>query len=113
LEIPCTKAKLWKVLKAFAKDKSRGPDGWIVDFFLHYFNMVGEELLVVVEELSRRGEVIKALNLTFLVLIPKVNKPLIFGDFRPIALCNLYYKVIANILANKIKLVLSRSLSGE
>jgi hypothetical protein len=113
LEIPCTKEELWKVLKAFAKDKSPGPDGWTVEFFLHYFELVGEELLGVVEELRRRGEVIKALNSTFLVLIPKVNKPLNFGDFRPIALCNLCYKVIENILANRIKHVLSRSLSGE
>jgi hypothetical protein len=58
-------------------------------------------------------EVIKALNSTFLVLIPKVNKPMSFGDYRPMALCNLCYKIIAKILANRIKHVLSRSLSGE
>jgi hypothetical protein len=35
----------------------------------------------MVEESRRKGEVIKALNATFLVLIPKVNKPSSFGDF--------------------------------
>jgi hypothetical protein len=43
--------------------------------------MVGEELFGVVEESRRRGEVIKSLNSNFLVLIPKVNKPLNFRDF--------------------------------
>jgi hypothetical protein len=110
---PCSKEELWKVLKDFAKDKSPGPYGWTVEFFLHFFELVGEELLEVVEDSRRRGEVIKDLNSTFLVLIPKVNKPTTFGDYRPIALCNLCYKIIAKILANRIKPVLSRSLSGE
>jgi hypothetical protein len=78
LERICTKEELWNILKDFAKDKSPGPDGWTVEFFLHFFELVGEDLLGMVEESRRKGEVIKALNSTFLVLIPKVNKPLTF-----------------------------------
>jgi hypothetical protein len=100
-------------LKVFAKDKSPGPDGWTVKFFIHFFDLVGDDLLEAVEDSRRRGEVIRSLNSTFLALIPKVNKPSSFGDFRPIALCNLCYKLIAKIIANRIKPILSRTLSGE
>jgi len=55
----------------------------------------------------------RSLNSTFLVLIPKVNKPSYFGDFIPIALCNLIYKIIAKLVATRIKPILSRSFSGE
>jgi hypothetical protein len=48
---------LSSILKAFSKDKSPGPDGWIVEFFLHYFELVGEDLLGMVEESRRKGEV--------------------------------------------------------
>jgi hypothetical protein len=113
LERPCTKEELWEVLKVFAKDKSLGPDGWTVEFFIHFFDLVGDDLLEVVEDSRNRGEVVRALNSTFLALIPKVNKPTSFGDFRPIALCNLCYKLIAKIIANRIKPILSRTLSGE
>jgi hypothetical protein len=113
LERPCTKEDLWKILKDFAKDKSPGLDGWTVEFFLHYYELVGEDLLGMVEESRSRGEVIKDLNLTSLLLIPKVNKPLNFGDFQSISLCNLCYKIIANILANRIKPIPSRYLFGE
>jgi hypothetical protein len=57
--------------------------------------------------------VIRSLNSTFLTLIPKVNKPTSFGDFRPIALCNLTYKIITKLIKNMIKIVLSRTLSRE
>jgi hypothetical protein len=36
-----------------------------------------------------------------------------FGDYRPIALCNLCYKLIAKVIANRIKPILSRALSSE
>jgi hypothetical protein len=60
---------------------------------------------------GRKGEVIKALNTTFLVLIPKANKPSTFGDYRPISLCNLCYKIIAKLLANRLRPILSKGLA--
>jgi hypothetical protein len=67
----------------------------------------------VVEDSRIRGLVNKSLNTTFFTLIPKVNNPSSFGDYRPIALCNLCYKLISKIIANRIKPILSRSLSEE
>jgi hypothetical protein len=41
LEKPCTKEEILEVLKGFTKDKSHGLDGWTVEFFLRYFELVG------------------------------------------------------------------------
>jgi hypothetical protein len=113
MEQSCKLEDLQKVLKAFARDKSPSPDGWIVEFFLFFFDLVGEDLIGMVEESRQKGEVIKALNTTFLVLIPKSNKPSTFGDFRPIYLCNLCYKIIAKLLANRLRPILSKGLVEE
>jgi hypothetical protein len=113
LEKPCTREEILEVLKGFAKDKSPGPDGWTVEFFIQFFDLVGEDLLEAVEESRKRGEVIRSLNSTFIALILKVNKPTSFGNFRPIALCNLCYKIIAKLIAIRIRPILSRSLSDE
>jgi hypothetical protein len=67
----------------------------------------------MVEESRLKGNISGGLNSTFIALVPKVNKPLTFGDYRPISLCNLCYKIISKIIANRIKPILSRSLSEE
>lgn len=48
---------------------------------------------------------------TFLALIPKEVNPTTFDKFRPISLCNVSYKILAKLLANRIKPLLSSLIS--
>jgi hypothetical protein len=50
LDQPCTKSEIWEVLKLFSKDKSPGPDGWTVEFFTQFFDLLGDDLLELVED---------------------------------------------------------------
>jgi hypothetical protein len=85
----------------------------LLKFFLAFFDIVGNELLEVVEESRRLGKVSGAMNATFIALIPKSDKPDSFGGFRPISLCNLVYKIISKIIATRIKSSLSTGISKE
>jgi hypothetical protein len=78
-----------------------------VEFFLNFFDLVANDLLEAVEDSRLSGVVNRSLNSTFLALIPKVSGPTTFGDFRPIALCNLCYKIISKIIAKRIRPILS------
>lgn len=51
---------------------------------------------------------IKPLNHTFLALIPKPDKPNLVDKFRSISLCNVIYKIITKILANRIHPILDK-----
>ena len=55
----------------------------------------------------------KALNTSFISLIPKQDSALTPDKFRPIALCNVVYKIIYKILANRLKPLLLSLISGE
>lgn len=39
----------------FSKDKSPGPDGWTIEFFMDLFDLLGEDLIKVVEESRTSG----------------------------------------------------------
>jgi hypothetical protein len=54
--------------------------------FYALFELVGEDLLAMVEESRTLGSIVGGLNSTFLTLIPKANNPKTFEDFRPISL---------------------------
>jgi len=53
----------------------------------------------------------KGINSTFIVLIPKVDNPQRLNDFRPIPLVGSMYKVIAKLLANRLRMVISSVVS--
>jgi hypothetical protein len=52
-----------------------------------------------------------SLNLTYLALTPKKSNAVLVSDFRPISLCNVLYKIIANAIAIRLKLVLDEIIS--
>jgi hypothetical protein len=87
-----TKSELKENLQSFQKDKSPGSDRWTIEFYMGFFYLIGADLLLVIEESRIHGRI----NSTNCInLIPKVDDPWSFDDFRPISLCNCIYKIIA------------------
>ena len=39
-----TKAEVKETLRLFVKDKSPGLDGWTVEFYSHFFDLLGQEI---------------------------------------------------------------------
>ena len=102
-----------RALKSFKKDKSPGPDGFPVEFFLAFFDLLGDELVLLVEEARLTGSVLPSLNSTFITLIPKKDNPATFADFHPISLCNIIYKLIAKVAASHLKPLLNCFISAQ
>ena len=101
------------ILSISKNDKSPGPNGIFVEVYKCLFDVLGEDLLRVIELSRISGKIPAVFNSTFLALIPKIDHPLSFEDFRPISLCNFVYKIIGKIISIRIRNVLGRCISGE
>ncbi|XP_042942950.1 uncharacterized protein LOC122277139 [Carya illinoinensis] len=78
---------------------SPGPNGFPALFYHQHWPVVGKEVSEAVLELLNTGKGFKDINSTFISLIPKKKVPKSVTDYRPISLCNVFYKIIAKVIA--------------
>jgi hypothetical protein len=108
-----SKEELKEVLHSFQKYKIPGPDGWTIEFFIGFYELIGADILQVVEENRTEGHMHAPFNFTFTELIPKYDDPYSIEYFCPISLCNYIYKVVSKIIARRIKAILSENISRK
>ena len=94
-------------------DKAPGPDGFSIHFYRIYWLVIKYDLLRMISSFLRKAKVGRCTNSTFLALIPKEVNHESFERFRPISLCNASYKILAKILANKLKPFLGSLISPQ
>lgn len=84
-------------------NKASGPDGLNPAFFKHFWNLMGYEIFQSCKSWLNECAFPAGLNV---VLIPKKDNAESMKDLRPIALCNVLYKILAKVLANRLKVIL-------
>lgn len=99
------------VLFSMLRDKSPGPDGYTVELLREKWNIVKLDFVVVVQSFFRYGFLTKGVNTTILALIPKKKEVKYFKDYHPISLCNVLYKVISKLIANRLKKLIPSFIS--
>ena len=92
-------------------DKAPSPDGFTMAFWQNRWDFVKEEILEMFKEFHEYSSFLKSLNNTFLVLIPKKSGAEDLGYFRPISLLGGLYKLLAKVLANRLKNVVGKVVS--
>ena len=69
---------------------------------------MGEPLFIAVRDIFDGGSINATVCNTLIVLIPKKDKPENFSHFRPISLCNTFYRIITKIIANRFKMIMNK-----
>ncbi|KAL0281750.1 UNVERIFIED_CONTAM: hypothetical protein Sradi_7290800 [Sesamum radiatum] len=106
LILPISSGEIKEVFFDISEDSAPGPDGFTSSFFKAAWPEIGEDICAAVKEFFLSGRLLKQINATVLVLIPKVQTPTRVSEFRPIACCNVLYKAISKILVRRMQQVL-------
>ncbi|XP_019178261.1 PREDICTED: uncharacterized protein LOC109173479 [Ipomoea nil] len=111
LALPFTIVEIKEALFSMAPEKAPGPDGMSPAFYQHFWPILGHDLFIFITHCLLDRSLPPGLNDSNIVLIPKKKCPEKVSDLRPIALCNVVYKVLAKALANRMKSLLHSVVS--
>ena len=75
--------------------------------------MVGGDLTHAVLDFFNTGRLLREVSSTIIALVPKTQIPASQKDYRPISCCNVVYKIITKIIANRLKKVLPSLINNE
>lgn len=104
-------AEVKQALFQMHPDKSPGPDGMTLALFQKNWKTVGKDVVLMVRDFLRTGNLNASLNETNIVLIPKKKCPTVITELRLISLCNVLVKIITKVLANRMKALLESVIS--
>ena len=104
---PFTEEEVKAAFQGLNGEGAPGPDGIPVFFYQQCWDIVGPEVMATIEDFCIGMCNMDRLNKGLLVLIPKCQAAEQVGDFRPIALSNSLYLIIAKALANRLREVIN------
>jgi len=107
---PFTKAEFRIAIFSMHPDKCSGPNGYSPGFYQHFWNLCRDDIFKEYCAWLDIGQFPPDLNITYIALIPKDSSQISMKDWRPVALCNVLYKIISNVLANRLNDVLSQCI---
>lgn len=113
LEEEFTFEEFSEALKQMHPDKSAGPDGLNPAFYQNFWNLMGKEVFHCCVSWLKEMKFPISFNDTTIVLIPKKEGADSMKELRPIALCNVLYKIIAKVSSNRLRVLLPDIISDN
>jgi hypothetical protein len=109
-----TKDECLKSLKQMAKGKSPGSDCLSAEFYLAFWESLGQELVDSLNYAFECGELAISQRRGIITLIPKKNKDItLLDNWRPISLLNTDYKIATRAIASRISKILPSIIHSD
>lgn len=86
---------------------------FMVEFFQGFYDLMKQDILMVIRESQRYGRMLGNFNVNFQCVIPKKQDGISFKDYRPISCCNVIYMIVAKIIVRRQKPIRSEIIAKE
>ena len=114
LNRPITKAEVLTSLKSLNLNRSPGYDGLPAEFYVVFFNDICDMLLDSFHFSFEQGFMSSTQRTGIITLLPKKDRdPYFVKNHRPISLLNTDYKIIAKVMANRLKIFLHEIINDD
>ena len=105
------KEEIIQAVRNMHPKKALSPNGMSTIFYQKYWDVIRDDVINTVLNVLNSNALVAALNQANIALIPKINCPSKMSEFWPISLCNVSYKIVSKVLANRLKPILSTIVS--
>ncbi|CAN0905267.1 Transposon TX1 uncharacterized 149 kDa protein [Linum grandiflorum] len=113
LLLPFSKEEFRLAMFSMDADKAPGPDGLNPGFYQHFWHLIGDDVFTDACRWLEEGFFPEEIKDTNIILLPKVESPKGMKDLRPISLCSVLYRLVAKVLANRMRRVMPKLISEE
>ncbi|CAN0913321.1 Transposon TX1 uncharacterized 149 kDa protein, partial [Linum grandiflorum] len=87
-------------------DKEPGPDGLNPAFYQQLWDIVGADVTADCMKWLETGIFPVSVRPTNIILLPKKANPTTMRDVRPISLCDVRYRIVVKVLANRLRRIM-------
>jgi hypothetical protein len=96
-----------------AEDKSLGPDGFVVQFYTKFWDLIKDEFTSMLQQAHQRGRLSGNMNHGLITLLAKGGDRELLKNWRPITLFNVSYKILAKALQWRLQPLLPDVISED
>ena len=113
LDKPISLEELSNAVRSLKKSKTPGLDGLTSEFYQYFWPKLAHMYLRALNECNEEGELYQSAKRGVISLLPKKKDPLYLKNWRPLTMLNTDYKILAKVLAERLKQVLPYLISMD
>ncbi|KAI8535207.1 hypothetical protein RHMOL_Rhmol10G0155700 [Rhododendron molle] len=113
LEKEFEEGEIVATLKGCRNLKAPGPVGFNFSFVKKEWMFMKTVILQFFLEFHENAKLTQGINSTFVALIPKVDCPSSFREYRPLSMVGWIYKILSKVLANRLRVHIPTVIGEE
>ncbi|GKV22549.1 hypothetical protein SLEP1_g32411 [Rubroshorea leprosula] len=111
LEAEFTNEEIKEAVFSCASDKAPGPDSFNFHFIKSVWSTIEGDITNFIKEFHKYGRLVRGINASYITLVPKKKNPTTFKEYRPISMVGSLYKILAKVLANRLRKVIGKVIN--